>query len=100
MLSDKSQDLGLDISFTVPDGGMAIWIDVKKNAKELEIFALANDVYLVSESSFHLEQKNNQNRYIRLGFAGMKPEQLTLGLAKLFRKVGTAISFVVSYDLI
>ena len=81
----KYQEQGIDISFTLPDGGMAIWIDVKKNAKELEQFGLANDVYLVSESHFRLEQEHNENRFIRLGFAGMTPEKITHGLAILFR---------------
>ncbi|WP_065187963.1 MocR-like pyridoxine biosynthesis transcription factor PdxR [Shewanella woodyi] len=78
------QAQGLDISFTIPAGGMAIWLDVKKNAKELERFALAHDIYLVSESGFHLDKGNDENRYIRLGFAGMKPEKMNQGLEILF----------------
>lgn len=45
-------------------GYMAIWLDVKHNSKELEEFGLENDIYLVSESSFHLNNENVQNRYI------------------------------------
>lgn len=80
----KYQKQGLDISFTIPAGGMAIWVDVKKNAKHLENFGLENDIYLVSESSFHLDKEKDQNRYIRLGFAGMTPEKMNQGLAILF----------------
>ena len=80
----KYQTQGLDISFTTPAGGMAIWLDVKNNAKELEEFGLAHDIYLVSESSFHLDKGQNQNRFVRIGFAGMKPEKMNQGLAILF----------------
>ncbi|MFT5705553.1 MAG: GntR family transcriptional regulator/MocR family aminotransferase, partial [Shewanella sp.] len=80
----KYQAQGLDISFITPAGGMAIWLDVKNNAKELEEFGLAHDIYLASESSFHLDKGQNQNRFIRLGFAGMKPEKMNQGLAILF----------------
>ncbi|NMH66632.1 PLP-dependent aminotransferase family protein [Shewanella salipaludis] len=78
------QQGGLDIDFSIPAGGMAIWLDVKRDASELEQYSQSQDVYLLAEAHFHLKPENNRNRHVRLGFAGMKPAQITEGLARVF----------------
>ena len=63
---------------------MAIWLDIKKDAKEIELYAREHDVFLLSEKHFHLHPDNDENRYIRLGFAGLDEASLTRGLEIIF----------------
>lgn len=75
---------GIAMDFHQPAGGMALWLDIKQEAAEIETYAKAHDVFLLGESHFHLSPDNNENRYIRLGFAAMDEEKLNLGLARVF----------------
>ena len=74
---------GIELDFTQPAGGMALWVDVKRDAEQLAQYGREHGIYLVAEPFFHLHANNNQNRYIRLGYASMTREQLTEGLAEL-----------------
>ncbi|MEW6981277.1 PLP-dependent aminotransferase family protein [Colwelliaceae bacterium 6471] len=78
------QQAGVAIDYYLPAGGMALWLDVKNNARELEEYCHEHDVYLLSEQHFHLDINNNQNRYIRIGFAGLSSEKLSEGLGIVF----------------
>lgn len=77
----KYQRAGLALDFIIPPGGMALWVDVKANASELEHYCKSNDVYLLSERHFHLHTSNDKNCHIRLGFAGMTEQDTSAGLA-------------------
>ena len=74
---------GLDIKFTIPAGGMALWVDVGKNAENISTLAKEKGLYLLAENAFHLDNKNNQDKYIRLGFAGQSEEKIHQGLLLL-----------------
>ncbi|MBV1908147.1 MAG: PLP-dependent aminotransferase family protein [Kangiellaceae bacterium] len=78
------QNKGFELNYHIPAGGMAIWLDVGRSAKALEEFATTQGIFLQTEHQFHLEQENNQDRFIRLGFAGMSSEMLTEGLRIIF----------------
>jgi len=74
---------GIDIKFTIPAGGMALWVDVGQNAENISTLAKEKGLYLLAENAFHLDNKNNQDRYIRLGFAGQNEENIQQGLLLL-----------------
>lgn len=74
---------GLNIEFTIPSGGMALWLNVGKNAENIARQAREKGIYLLSENNFHLNSKNNTDRFIRLGFCGLNEEGMTKGLVKL-----------------
>lgn len=74
---------GLCIEFTVPKGGMALWINVGKNAQEIAEAAMRRGIFLLAENAFHLVAANNENKFIRLGFAGQNEEKITQGLMLL-----------------
>jgi len=76
-------DEGLNIKFTIPKGGMALWIDVGNNAEEIAFLAKEHGIFLLAESSFHLHATNNENKFIRLGFAGQSEEKIRQGLLLL-----------------
>ena len=71
---------GLPLDCHLPSGGMALWVDVKKDAKALEVYCRKQNIYLVAEQSFHLNPEQDQDRYLRLGYAGMDEAQLSQGL--------------------
>jgi GntR family transcriptional regulator/MocR family aminotransferase len=78
----KSKGVGL--SYDIPDGGMAMWIKTQTDAAQLATDALSKGIYIQSENEFHLDRSQSDNRFIRLGFAGMSEEKLTDGLKLLF----------------
>lgn len=76
-------DDGINIEFTMPKGGMALWINIGKNAQQLADLAKSKGIFLLAESAFHLDQNNNDNKFIRLGFAGQNEDYITQGLLSL-----------------
>ncbi|MBL4940763.1 MAG: aminotransferase class I/II-fold pyridoxal phosphate-dependent enzyme, partial [Colwellia sp.] len=74
---------GLSIKFTIPKGGMALWIDVGKKAEEISVLAKNKGIFLLAESAFHLSPQNDENKFIRLGFAGQSEEKIKQGLLLL-----------------
>lgn len=74
---------GLDINFTQPHGGMALWVNVGKRAKEIAQLAREQDIFLLSEEAFCLVQEDNNDQFIRLGFAGQNEEKIQQGLLLL-----------------
>lgn len=76
-------DEGINIKFTMPKGGMALWIDVGKNAQEIADLAKKQGIFLLAENAFHLSPENDENKFIRLGFAGQSEEKIKQGLLLL-----------------
>ena len=74
---------GINLKFTVPKGGMALWINVGYNAQEIASLAKKQDIFLLAENVFHLTPDNDENKFIRLGFAGQNEEKIKQGLLKL-----------------
>jgi len=72
--------------FNIPDGGMALWLQLKNpkhSARELVAKAKQQDIFMQAEGEFHVDSPENQDRHIRLGFAGMPENKFALGIAKL-----------------
>ena len=63
---------------------MALWIKHDQDASALATKALAQGIFIQSENEFHLHPSDSENRYIRLGFAGMAQDKIEQGLALLF----------------
>lgn len=74
---------GVNIKFTTPKGGMALWIDVGKRAQEIAELAKKQGIFILAENAFHLHEKNNENKFIRLGFAGQSEAKIQQGLKLL-----------------
>ncbi|MDO6487972.1 aminotransferase class I/II-fold pyridoxal phosphate-dependent enzyme [Colwellia sp. 6_MG-2023] len=81
------QNLGKVKSFTVPDGGMAMWVEVNQSAQQLAKLALNNSIFLQQEGQFLVDKTQSQDRFIRLGFAGMNIENIELGLKCIFNLI-------------
>lgn len=78
------QAQGIVESFTLPDGGMAMWVKVNQSAKALAKAAVNNDIYIQQEAQFLLDENQTSDRFIRLGFAGLTEENIEIGLQRLF----------------
>ena len=76
-------DEGLNIEFTVPAGGMALWVNVGGNALQIARLALQRGIFLLAENNFHLDKTQDQNKYLRLGFAGQSEAKIREGLLLL-----------------
>jgi GntR family transcriptional regulator/MocR family aminotransferase len=74
---------GIKLDFTVPPGGMTLWVNVGSNAGEIATAAQDNNIFLLAENAFHLTQKNDENKFIRLGFAGQSEDKIKQGLLLL-----------------
>ena len=74
---------GIRIEFTIPKGGMALWINVGKNAQEIANKASERGIFMLAENAFHLDTANNQDKFLRLGFAGQNEENIKQGLLLL-----------------
>lgn len=87
-MADQLQRLcasGIDLSYKVPDGGMAVWIKTPYEADELAQKAWQKSVFIQSEGDFHLDKNDSENRFIRLGFASMDEQHIEQGLSLIFR---------------
>ncbi len=76
-------DEGLNLEFTIPKGGMALWVNVGSQAEALSKLAKGKGIFILAESAFHLNHQNNENKFIRLGFAGQSEEKIKQGLLLL-----------------
>lgn len=76
-------DQGLNIEFSVPPGGMALWVNVGAKAQHIAQQAKHKGIFLLAENAFHLHKENNQDKYIRLGFAGQDEQKIRQGLLLL-----------------
>ena len=79
------QALGKVKSFTVPDGGMAMWVELNQSAKLLAEIAVNNDTFIQQEAQFFVDKTQSKDRFIRIGFAGMSTSDMEAGLQCVFR---------------
>ncbi|MDP5212698.1 PLP-dependent aminotransferase family protein [Pseudoalteromonas tunicata] len=73
------QALGYPIEFTIPDGGMALWVKVNRSVVGVKEALAAEGLYLQSEDEFVLG-KVDEPTHLRLGFAGQDEHKMKAGL--------------------
>lgn len=79
---------GLPLTWEVPDGGMALWLNsgvdsdaATRKASELGVFAMP-------ESAYHLEDRG-PGTHIRLGFASQNPQEIKAGMRLLNKAIAS-----------
>lgn len=80
---NKFKQEGLNLDFTLPAGGMALWVNIGCNAKKVSMLAREKNIFLLAENAFHLNEENCQDKFIRLGFSGQSEENIKQGLLLL-----------------
>ncbi len=78
------QELGLPLSFELPDGGMSMWVDFGVDSAELVRRAQASGVAVRPGSSYRLDE--GASTYLRLGFASSEPDEIEKGIDILCRQ--------------
>lgn len=79
VLNDFKND-GINIDFSIPAGGMALWVNVGKNAKKISLLARDKGIFLLAENAFHLNEEDDKDKHIRIGFSGQSEEEIKQGL--------------------
>lgn len=76
---------GIDIEWTKPDGGMALWLNLGVNSTRLAQNLKGHSIMLLPESHYRLDQK--AGTHARMGFTGFTPKENQLALNKLFAQL-------------
>ncbi|MGJ8681764.1 PLP-dependent aminotransferase family protein [Paraglaciecola sp.] len=74
--------------FTLPDGGMALWVKlIPPNITASHLAEKAKDmnIYIQHETQYQLSPDNNQDRYLRIGYAGMNENKFAMGIEALVK---------------
>jgi DNA-binding transcriptional MocR family regulator len=69
------------ISWDVPDGGMALWLNTGEDSSSLAMRAREKKILLHPERNFLLDSKDGT--HLRLGFSGQTPAENIAGLKAL-----------------
>lgn len=69
------------ISWNIPDGGMALWLNTGENSSSLAMRAREKKILLHPEKNFLLDSKDGT--HLRLGFSGQTPAENIAGLKAL-----------------
>ena len=62
---------------------MALWVNVGEKAQKIAQQAEQKGIFLLAENAFHFNKENDQDMYIRLGFAGQNEQKIRQGLLLL-----------------
>jgi len=76
------RDAGLPLEWSVPDGGMALWLDCGVNSDAVAREAKARKV-LVSPESHYRFAATRPGTHLRLGYASQTPQEIRAGVANL-----------------
>lgn len=74
---------GNSLTWQLPDGGMALWVDTGRDISGLKAKAAKAGIYVQTEDEFQLVKSPNAT-HIRLGFAGQTEQAAQKGLERLF----------------
>ena len=72
--------------FEIPDGGMSLWVKINHpivKASELVKQARTKGIYMQHGAEYQLTPTDNQDNYLRIGYAGMNEDRFSKGIALL-----------------
>ncbi len=78
---EESRRRGLALQWTVPDGGMALWVDSGLDADAVLAAAGERGVFVAAESEFRADGRGGS--HLRLGYASQTPEEIRAGIGLL-----------------
>jgi GntR family transcriptional regulator/MocR family aminotransferase len=74
---------GIDLAWTNPEGGMAIWLNTFQNSEDIATWALRHNIRLLHENLFRFKRKGGT--HLRLGFAHLSENEIKQGMEKVFK---------------
>lgn len=85
----EAKHRGLEIGWSLPDGGMGLWIDCGVDADRVTQLAAEAGVFVTAESNYHLEAPR-RGTHLRLGYASQAPQAIGTGMGLLMDAVAKA----------
>jgi GntR family transcriptional regulator / MocR family aminotransferase len=79
---------GLPLEWSVPDGGMALWLDCGVNSDAVAREARARKVRVIPESQFRFAGAR-PGTHLRLGYASQTPQEIRAGAALLLAAIAS-----------
>jgi GntR family transcriptional regulator / MocR family aminotransferase len=73
------------LRWVVPDGGMALWLNLGQNTSKLAKKLKDHSIMLLPESLYRLDQK--EGTHARMGFTGFTPKENQFALRRLFSEI-------------
>jgi GntR family transcriptional regulator/MocR family aminotransferase len=86
----RGRGAGLPLQWSVPDGGMALWLDCGVNSDAVTKEAKAKKVLVTPESHFRLAARR-AGTHVRLGYASQTPQEIRAGTDLLLAAVAAAL---------
>lgn len=84
---ERARGSGIKLSWRVPDGGMAVWIDMFRDSAKIADRAKAKGIYVGFESEYRARAKPGTG--LRLTFARHNPQEIRDGVERLMAIVAT-----------
>lgn len=82
---------GLPLDWSVPDGGMALWLDCGKDSDLIAREARARGVLVLPESRYRCNA-SGRGTHLRLGYASRAPEEIRAGMDVLLASIAATTS--------
>jgi GntR family transcriptional regulator/MocR family aminotransferase len=86
-----AQARGLPLEWTVPDGGMALWLNCNVDADAITAKAAEVGVFVTPESAYRCGSRG-ANTHLRLGYASQTPDEIGAGIGLLMKAVASVES--------
>lgn len=83
---NEGKQHGLPLDWSVPDGGMALWLNCGVDADAVTQKAAEAGVFVTPESMYRCGQQGS-NTHLRLGYASQTPEEIRAGIGLLMKAV-------------
>jgi GntR family transcriptional regulator/MocR family aminotransferase len=80
------REAGLPLDWSVPDGGMALWLDCGVNSDAVTREAKARQVLVTPESRYRFAA-THPGTHLRLGYANQTPQEIRAGANRLLEAI-------------
>lgn len=74
----RLKDEGYRLDFQKPEGGLALWLDVKRDSTSFAKAAQKKGVFVLPESNYHF--KGKEGTHLRLGYSNQNEDEILAGL--------------------
>lgn len=75
---DKAKQTGVKIDYNIPDGGLALWLNIQQDSTKFAKEVQKKGVFVLPESNYHIDQ--DKGTHLRLGFSNQNEEEIQAGL--------------------
>lgn len=81
------EQLGDHVSFKIPDGGFAVWLQYMGGLNARDVSQKANEIGLTINNGEDYFSQSVNTRFIRMGFASLNPKEIEEGVAILSKAI-------------